>query len=87
MAALKEALEAQIAADDPPETRLALARLLGEGIPEDEAWRWLSAALLQEMALIVSDNRPFDRQGYVAALNRLPELRDRWGASITLRGV
>ena len=77
MAALKEALEAQIAADDPPETRLALARLLGEGIPEDEAWRRLSAALLQEMALIVSDNRPFDRQGYVAALNRLPELRDR----------
>ena len=77
MAALKETLEAQIAADDPPETRLTLARLLREGIPEDEAWRWLSAALLQEMALIVSDNRPFDREGYVAALNRLPELRDR----------
>ena len=56
MAALKETLEAQIAADDPPETRLALARLLRAGIPEDEAWRWLSAALLQEMALIVSDN-------------------------------
>jgi hypothetical protein len=68
---------AQIADDDPPETRLTFARLLRDGIPEDEAWRWLSAVLLQEMALIVSDNRPFDRDGYAAALNRLPELRDR----------
>jgi hypothetical protein len=77
MAALKEALKAQIAADDPPETRLTLARLLREGIPEDEAWRWLSAVMLQEMSLIISDNRPFDREGYIAALHRLPELRDR----------
>ena len=70
-------LEAQIAADDPPETRLTLARLLRVGIPEDEAWRWLSAVLLQEMALIVRDKRLFDREGYIAALHGLPELRDR----------
>jgi hypothetical protein len=77
MAALKEVLEAQLAADDPPETRLTLARLQREGIPEEEAWRWLSAVLLQEVARIVSNKRPFDREGYVAALNQLPELRDR----------
>jgi hypothetical protein len=77
MVALKEALEAQIAANDPPETRLTLARLLSEGISEDDAWRWLSAVMLQEMTLIMRHNRPFDREGYVAALNDLPELRDR----------
>ena len=77
MAALKEALEAQLAADDPSETRLTLARLLREGTSEEEAWRWLSAVMLQEMALIMRHNRPFDRAGFIAALNHLPGLRDR----------
>lgn len=77
MAALKEALEYQVAENDPPETALTLARLRREGLTEDEAWRWLSAVLLQEMSLITRDNRPFDREGYIAALQGLPELRDR----------
>ena len=77
MAALKDVLKAQIAANDPPEVQLNLTRLQDAGIPEEEAWRWLSAALLQEMALVVNRYRPFDREGYVAALNRLPGLRDR----------
>jgi len=75
--ALKEALREQIETNDPPETALTLARLQREGIAEDEGWRWLSAALLQEMSLMVRDNRPFDRDSYVAALNRLPHLADR----------
>lgn len=75
--ALKAALREQIATDDPPETGLTLARLRREGMAEDEAWRWLSAALLQEMSAMVRDNRPYDRDGYVAALNRLPGLTDR----------
>ena len=77
MAALRETLEDQITANDPPEIPLTLARLLREGVAEDEAWRWLSAVMLQEMSLIVRYNRPFDRDGYVAALRRLPELADR----------
>jgi hypothetical protein len=77
MAALKEVLEAQMAKHDPPDTRLTFERLLREGISEEEAWRWLSAVLLQEMALIMRHNRPFDRAGYIAALNQLPELHDR----------
>jgi hypothetical protein len=75
--ALKEALREQIATNDPPETALTLARLRRDGMPEDEAWRWLSAVLLQEMSVMVRDDRPFDRDGYVAALNRLPGLADR----------
>ena len=56
MAALREALEHQVTADDPPETALTLARLLREGVAEDEAWRWLNAVMLQEMSLIVRHN-------------------------------
>lgn len=77
MAALRESIEAQIAAGDPPETELTLKRLTGEGIPEDEAWRWLSAVLLQEMSAMIRDNRAFDRDGYVAALQQLPGLSRR----------
>ncbi|MDO8502735.1 MAG: hypothetical protein Q7S20_12910 [Gemmatimonadaceae bacterium] len=77
MAALKEVLQRQIDAGDPPEARLTLARLLGEGMSDDEAWRWLSAVMLQEMSIMIRDNRPFDRAGYAAALDRLPGLIDR----------
>ena len=86
MAALKEALQCQITADDPPETGLTLARLRREGMSEDEAWRWLSAVLLQELSVMIRDNRPFDRAGFVAALDRLPGLADRCPA-ISDRGV
>jgi len=74
---LLDALREQITHNDPPDTALTLARLQSEGIAEDEAWRWLSAALLQEMALMIRDQRPFDRGEYIAALNRLPYLIDR----------
>ena len=77
LAALRDTLREQIAAGDPPETAATFARLRAAGFAEDVVWRMLSAVLLQEMAVIVSDNRPFDRAGYVAALHRLPELADR----------
>ena len=77
MVALKEALERQIAANDPPETAVAFERLRRDGISTDEAWRWLTAALLQEMTVMVRENRPFDRQAFAAALDQLPGLIER----------
>ena len=74
---LLEAVLNQVATNDPPEAALTLARLEGEGIPEDEAVRWIAAALLQEMSVMLRDNRPYERDSYVAALNRLPGLIDR----------
>ncbi len=75
--ALRSALEAQLASNDPPETSATLARLRREGLGEETAWRLISAVLLQELSLVVGDSRPFDRAGYAAALLRLPELTDR----------
>ena len=74
---LRQAVLDQIAKNEPPETALTLARLKRDGMSDDEAMRWISAALLQEMSLIIRDNRPYDRESYVAALDRLPGLIDR----------
>ena len=74
---LRRALEAKLASNDPSEVAATLARLRRVGISDENAWRLLSAVLLQEMSLIVGEARPFDRAGYAAALLRLPELRDR----------
>jgi hypothetical protein len=74
---LRETVLDQIANNDPPETALTLARLQRDGIAEGEAMRWISAALLQEMSVMIRDNRPYDHDSYVATLNRLPGLIDR----------
>jgi hypothetical protein len=74
---LRQAVLEQVANNDPPETANTLARLQNEGMSEDEAVRWIAAALLQEMSVILRENRPYDRESYVAALNRLPGLIER----------
>ena len=74
---LREAVLEQVAKNDPPEAALTLARLQDEGIPKDEAVRWIAAAMLQEMSVMMRDRRVYDRESYVAALNRLPGLVDR----------
>ncbi len=77
LAALREGIQGQIDSGDPPETELTLTRLQADGMSGDEAWRWLSAVLLQELSAMIRDNRPFDRAGYIDALNRLPGLIER----------
>lgn len=73
LALLREVLENQIAANDPPETAHTLARLQREGVRDDTAWRLLSAVLLQELNTTLGEQRPFDRARYIAALHRLPK--------------
>ncbi len=74
---LREIVLNQVANNDPPEVMLTLARLQMDGLSEDEAVRWIAAAMLQEMSVMIQDHRPYDRDSYVAALNRLPGLIDR----------
>jgi hypothetical protein len=69
---LKQAVLSQIADGDPPETAATLARLQREGMSKDEALRWIAAALLQELNVMLRDHRVFDRDAYAAALARLP---------------
>jgi hypothetical protein len=74
---LRQAVLDQVANREPPEVAATLARLQREGMSEDEAIRWISAALLQEMSIMIREQRVYDHASYVAALDRLPGLIDR----------
>ena len=73
-AALFEAIENQLRANDPPETRHTLDRLLNAGHSRKEAMKLIACALLNEMNDVLKSQTPYDNARYVANLNRLPEL-------------
>ncbi len=74
-AALREAIQNQITANNPPETEQTFGRLIAAGFSEEDAWRLLSAVLAVELAAIVREGRPFSLTAYVKALRALPALR------------
>ena len=71
---LREILQSQMDADDPPEVKATLTRLQREGLTPDYALSLLSAVLLLELNAIVRDKRKFDRAQYVRDLHSLPTL-------------
>lgn len=73
-AALREAIQNQIAANDPAETKQTFDRLIAGGLAEEDAWRLLSAVLAVELAAILREGRPFSLDAYVNALKALPDL-------------
>lgn len=73
-AALREAIQSQITANDPPETKETFNRLIGAGFAEKDVWRLLSAVLAFELATILREGRPFSPEDYVKALKTLPDL-------------
>ena len=73
-AALREAIQNQIAANDPAETKETLDRLIAGGFAEEDVWRLLSAVLAVELAATLREGRPFSLDAYVKALKALPDL-------------
>lgn len=73
-AALREAIQSQITANNPPETKQTFGRLIAAGFPEEDVWRLLSAVLAFELTAIVKEVRPFSLEDYVKALKTLPDL-------------
>ena len=71
---LIEAIENQIAADDPPAAKATCNKLTLVGYPRDEILQMMALVLAQEISAMLDANRPFDRDGYELALRRLPEL-------------
>lgn len=71
---LIEAIENQIAADDPPAAKATCNKLTLVGYPRDEILQMMALVLAQEIRLMLDADRPFDRDGYELALRRLPEL-------------
>ncbi len=73
-AAIMGVVENQLRNLDPPETKETFDRLLSQGIPEREARRLIGYVVLAEIFEVLKQNKPFNRERFVAALNRLPEL-------------
>jgi hypothetical protein len=73
-ASLREAIQNQIAANDPAETKETFNRLIAGGFAEEDVWRLLSAVLAVELATILREGRPFSLDAYVKALKALPDL-------------
>ena len=73
-ASLREAIQNQIAANDPAETKETFNRLIAGGFAEEDVWRLLSAVFVVELATILREDRPFSLDAYVKALKALPDL-------------
>ena len=73
-AAIMEAVENQIANNDPPETRQTYERLQREGHSEHDAKVLIAGVVAVEMFEVINRREPFNHMRFVQALNRLPEL-------------
>ncbi|HXC38249.1 MAG TPA: hypothetical protein VN667_04830 [Burkholderiales bacterium] len=72
--ALLAAIEDQLKRGDPPEARQTLARLLAEGHTKQNALQLIAFALVAEVTDVLRNNSAYNRERYVANLNRLPKL-------------
>ena len=72
-AAFLEVVENQLRDDTPPETRKTLARLLADGISEEDARIFIAQAVAVEVWDTLRNKKPFDPLRYARNLEALPE--------------
>ena len=72
--AILEVINIQIRDNDPPDTRKNLIRLQSEGFSEEETLQLIGYVVAAEVFSVLQENRPYDKERYIAALNRLPKL-------------
>ena len=72
--AVLEVINAQIRDNDPPETKQALVRLQKNGFSEEEALKLIGYVVASEVFTVLKENRPYDNDKYIDALNALPKL-------------
>ncbi len=72
-AAFLEIVENQLKANDPPETRQTLDRLIAQGISEEDAKIYIAQAVCVEVFNVMKHNQPSDQARYLRNLNRLPK--------------
>lgn len=69
-----EVVDNQLRANDPPETRSALDRLIAEGHSEKAAKELIACVVISEIFDVMKNEEEFNLQRYVDALNKLPPL-------------
>ncbi|QTN32541.1 hypothetical protein HZ994_09430 [Akkermansiaceae bacterium] len=71
-AAFIETVENQLENNDPPEARETLARLMNQGISEDDAKVYIAQAISIEVFDLLQNQGEFSNERYVKNLKRLP---------------
>ncbi|WP_419660101.1 conserved uncharacterized protein, DUF1841 [Desulfosarcina variabilis str. Montpellier] len=74
--AILEIVENQLEADDPPETRKTLDRLMSEGYSEEDAMELIACVVTSEIFDVMKNQKPYDHIRFVKALNDLPKIPD-----------
>ena len=72
--AIIEVVENQLEANDPPEIKETLDRLVSEGYSSQESKELIGNVVVVEVFEVLKEGKPFDLDRYVAALQRLPEI-------------
>jgi hypothetical protein len=72
--AIVEAVENQIAEDNPPETKITLARLIALGESRENAIRYIASVLSVEIFDALKNKNTYNEQRYISNLKALPEL-------------
>jgi hypothetical protein len=73
-AAILEVTNNQIRDNNPPETKQALIRLQEQGLSEEEALKLIGYVVASEVFNVLKENRQYDKEKYITALNNLPKL-------------
>lgn len=73
-AALIEAIENQLASDEPPAARAVLNKLTLVGYPREDILELMALVLQEEIADMLDAGRSFDLQRYEQLLRQLPSL-------------
>ena len=72
--AIVEAVENQIRDNDPPEVKLTLKRLMGQGESRENAIRYIASTLSVEIYEMLKHRTVFDEVRYIKNLEALPKL-------------
>jgi len=72
-ATILEAVSNQLRANDPPETKQTLDRLVSEGFSVEDANIYIGQALCVEIWDALHNENPYNQERYVKNLERLPE--------------
>jgi len=72
--AILEVIHNQIRENDPPEIKQALNRLQEQAFSEEEAIKLIGYVVASEVFSVLKENRQYDKEQYISALNDLPRL-------------
>ena len=72
--AILETVKNQIESNEPPETKMTLNRLMGEGYEYDDCLKMIGSGVAYELFYVMKHHEEFNEERYLKHLANLPEL-------------